>query len=251
MFGRLSVTRRANSADRMVASSKDRGQVMADMGTTHSRSVCDTSEQEDGGVCVAHTGFQSVCSRCTVHRQDRVDGVCLSAHSDPQQSGPEDSGGGLRSSVDRFILATAELVPGHSGPPHRFPTPTPSSGPSSDAIQHVLNSLMFSVKFLCYLHEQKELAVSTTCIAGYRTAFGFVLRAVRGLDFGHGPAISSLIAPFAQDVSRRQDSAPIWNLALVLQVLTQAPVEPMLLALLKLVTFMTFSVFLGFRLTQE
>ena len=91
--------------------------------------------------------------------------------------------------------------------------------------------------FLCYLHEQKDLAVST--IEGYRTAISHVLKAVRGLDIGHDPAISSLIANFVRDVSKRKDSAPPWNLALVLQVLTQAPFEPMHLAPLKLVTSKT------------
>ena len=91
--------------------------------------------------------------------------------------------------------------------------------------------------FLCHLHEDRHLKVST--IEGYRTAINHVLKATGNVDIGKDTHISSLIANFSRDVSRRKSVAPPWNLAVVLQVLNGAPFEPMHLAPIKLVTFKT------------
>ena len=85
--------------------------------------------------------------------------------------------------------------------------------------------------FLCYLHENKRLALST--IEGYRTAISRMIKASSGVDLGRDPDLTSLLANFERDHSKRKCSAPDWDLSLVLSVLTKAPFEPMHLAPLK------------------
>ena len=79
--------------------------------------------------------------------------------------------------------------------------------------------------FLCYLFEEKKLAVST--VEGYRTAISHTLKVTSGVDVGKDPHLTSLLANFQRDVSRGKAPAPEWDLALVLQVLTKPPFEPL------------------------
>ena len=91
--------------------------------------------------------------------------------------------------------------------------------------------------FLCHLHEDKGLKLST--IEGYRTAISHVCKATQGVDYGKDPHLSGLIANFARDVTKRKSVTPSWNLSLVLQVLTNAPFEPLHLGPLKYLTYKT------------
>jgi hypothetical protein len=50
-----------------------------------------------------------------------------------------------------------------------------------------------------------------------------MLRAVQGIDIGRNPHLNSLFANFAVDTSKRRPASPAWNLALVLQAMTQPP----------------------------
>ena len=92
-------------------------------------------------------------------------------------------------------------------------------------------------EFLCYLNDVKHLAAST--IEGYRTAISRVIKAKTGADLGRNVELSSLLVNFSKDKVNKKSSVPNWNLALVLQGLTQAPFEPMHLADIKYVTLKT------------
>ena len=102
-------------------------------------------------------------------------------------------------------------------------------------------SVPLIAEFLCDLHENKNLAYST--IEGYRTAIGHMLRAVRGEDISKDPHLTSLFANFARDVTKRRNVVPSWNLALVLQVMTQPPFEPLEEVSLKMLTLKTVFLF--------
>jgi integrase len=91
--------------------------------------------------------------------------------------------------------------------------------------------------FLCDLHDNKNLVYST--VEGYRTAISNVFKHVQGVDLGKNVHLTALFANFARDASRRRPSAPSWNLAVVLQAMTQAPFEPLVNTSLKLLTFKT------------
>ena len=105
---------------------------------------------------------------------------------------------------------------------------------SIDPLQAPVNVI---ASFLTYLHEEKELVVST--IEGYRTAISNTLKAVRGEDIGKDPDLSSLMANFVRDNTKIRPSLPCWNLSLVLRMLTKSPFEPMHRADLKHVTLKT------------
>lgn len=92
-------------------------------------------------------------------------------------------------------------------------------------------------EFLCWLRDDKKLAVST--VEGYRTAVASTLRGHSGVDLGKDRELSSLLANFAREVPKRRASAPTWNLAVVLRGLLKAPFEPMHLAPMKHVTLKT------------
>ena len=96
-------------------------------------------------------------------------------------------------------------------------------------------------EFLCDLHERKNLAYST--IEGYRTAIGHMLRAVRGEDISKDPHLTNLFANFARDITKRRNSVPSWNLALVLQTMTQPPFEPLEEVSMKMLTLKTVFLF--------
>ena len=91
--------------------------------------------------------------------------------------------------------------------------------------------------FLCHLHDVKKLASST--IEGYRTAICQVLKATTGQDLGRNAELSSLLAYFDRQPQKGKASVPPWDLALVLQMLSCSPFEPMNLAQMKYVTFKT------------
>lgn len=98
-------------------------------------------------------------------------------------------------------------------------------------------SVVMVADFLLFLHEVKKLAVST--IEGYRTALNSVFKAVQGVDLGKEALLSDLISNFERDTNSIKEPLCPWNLALVLQVLSSAPFEPLGLAPLNLVTFKT------------
>ena len=80
-------------------------------------------------------------------------------------------------------------------------------------------------EFLCDLHEERKLAVST--IEGYRTAISHTLKALKGSDLGTDPQLLSLIGNFARDQSADRVKAPEWDLAFVLGTLLEEPFEPL------------------------
>jgi hypothetical protein len=92
-------------------------------------------------------------------------------------------------------------------------------------------------EFLCWLKDEKDLAVST--IEGYRTAVASTLKGHTGVDLGKDKDLSNLLANFARGKPKRKCTAPAWNLAVVLSGLLNAPFEPMHLAPLKFVTLKT------------
>jgi integrase len=89
---------------------------------------------------------------------------------------------------------------------------------------------------LCFLKD-KDRAIST--IEGYRTAIAKVLRATKGLDIGKDTDITTLLANFHRNTTATVSTVPSWDLALVLNMLTRSPFEPMHLADLKFVTLKT------------
>jgi integrase len=91
--------------------------------------------------------------------------------------------------------------------------------------------------FICHLHTTKNLAYST--LEGYRTAIGHVIKAVQGIDVGQDPQLASLFANLARTLPVRRSTVPSWNLALVLQALTERPFEPMATAPLRELTLKT------------
>jgi integrase len=91
--------------------------------------------------------------------------------------------------------------------------------------------------FICHLQEDKDLAYST--LEGYRTAIGHVIKAVQGIDIGRDPQLASLFASLARTLPIRRSTVPAWNLALVLQALTEAPFEPLATAPFRELTLKT------------
>ena len=91
--------------------------------------------------------------------------------------------------------------------------------------------------FLCHLHEQLHLAVST--IEGYRTAISHTIKAARGMDLGKDPDISSLMSNLARENVKKSSTIPPWDLSLVLRMLTKGPFEPLHRADLKHLTLKT------------
>ena len=73
-------------------------------------------------------------------------------------------------------------------------------------------------------------------IEGYRTAIASTLRVVAGLEVGKDPSISSLLANFARDLSKKDRSAPAWDLAYVLDSFRGKDFEPLEEASLKCLT---------------
>lgn len=91
--------------------------------------------------------------------------------------------------------------------------------------------------FLCHLHEEKHLASST--IEGYRTAIGQVIKATTGQEIGRSSELSSLLSHFDRQGQTSKVPIPAWDLALVLQMLTTSPFEPLHIASLKFITLKT------------
>ena len=108
---------------------------------------------------------------------------------------------------------------------------------SDKGIDPFMVSVPLVADFLCYLHKEKSLALST--IEGYRTAISRMIRAKTGLDLGKNQDLSSLLANFARDKPVKKTLIPSWDLSLVLQALTNSPFEPMHLAPIKYVTLKT------------
>jgi len=91
--------------------------------------------------------------------------------------------------------------------------------------------------FLCYLHQDKHLALST--IEGYKTAIAGTLRAVSGIELGKNSDIGSLLANFARDTPTTVKASPKWDLSVVLKMLTGGPFEPLEDSSLKWLTLKT------------
>ena len=108
------------------------------------------------------------------------------------------------------------------------------SGRGLDPVQASLANI---ADFLCYLKEVKGLCLST--IEGYRTAIAGTLRVTTGLEVGKDPSISSLLANFAREVSKKDRTAPAWDLAYVLDALRGKDFEPLEEASLKCLTLKT------------
>ena len=92
-------------------------------------------------------------------------------------------------------------------------------------------------EFLNYLHVHKKLSSST--IAGYRTAIGKVLKVTQNMDIGNDQGLTDLLHNFERDISVKKDKLMNWNLAFVLKTLSGSPFEPLHLADLKYMTFKT------------
>ena len=110
--GGCSVTGRADSPNRMVASSSDSQRPMGGLGEAEDGLVCDMLQSQDADICFAHPGSQGVRGGCPVVRLDRDPRVCFSSNSHPQSGAKEDSGPGVFGSFDSPPMATACLVPG-------------------------------------------------------------------------------------------------------------------------------------------
>jgi site-specific recombinase XerD len=65
-------------------------------------------------------------------------------------------------------------------------------------------------EFLCWLKEEKNLAVST--IEGYRTAVASTLRGHTGIDLGKDQDLSNLLANFAKERPKKRTASPAWDL---------------------------------------
>jgi hypothetical protein len=102
-------------------------------------------------------------------------------------------------------------------------------------------SIPLIADFFCELHEERSLAYKT--IEGYKTAIGHMVKAFQGLELNKDPHLHSLFANFARDSSRQVHRLPKWNLAFVLQAMTQSPFEPLDEAPLNLLTLRTVFLF--------
>ena len=92
--------------------------------------------------------------------------------------------------------------------------------------------------FLCHLHEDKHLAIST--IEGYRTAINKMISVTQGIDIGKNTMLSNLIKNLEREnISHKNKAVPEWNLAFVLKALTQKPFEPLNKSSLKYLTLKT------------
>ena len=98
-------------------------------------------------------------------------------------------------------------------------------------------SVSVIAEFFCYLHEEKNLALST--IEGYRTTIGQTLRNAGGEDIGQNKELAELFANFARERGPNRTTVVPWDLSLVLMSLTTDPYEPMQTADLKFVTWKT------------
>jgi len=91
--------------------------------------------------------------------------------------------------------------------------------------------------FLTFLFVEKKRTPGT--IKGYRTAIADALRFNSKVDVTNDVYLSKLLANFYKECPRKKEVCPRWNIALVLNALTQAPFEPMASADMKFVTWKT------------
>ncbi len=108
---------------------------------------------------------------------------------------------------------------------------------SSQQVDPCSASIVKVADFFTYLHEERNCTTST--IEGYRTAIGHVLRIKSGLNISQDDAISRLLANFKRSANRPANIMPKWNLAAVLELLSDTPFEPIQSIDLKFLTFKT------------
>ena len=92
-------------------------------------------------------------------------------------------------------------------------------------------------EFLDYLYTTKKRRPGT--IDGYRAAIADHLKFVSKIDVYNGTHIKNLLKSYHKDCPRVKNPCPKWNLALVLNHLTEAPFEPLAMALPKYLTWKT------------
>ena len=92
-------------------------------------------------------------------------------------------------------------------------------------------------EFLNFLFTEMKFRPGT--IEGYKTAIADHLRFCSEIDINNNIHIANLIKSFHKDQPRKKDIFPRWNLALVLNHLSQAPFEPLATAPIKYVTWKT------------
>jgi len=91
--------------------------------------------------------------------------------------------------------------------------------------------------FMTHLFKVKNLAAST--IGGYRTVIGATISEVTGQKIDDDQHLSSLLAQFAIERPRMHNTAPPWDLTLVLRALHYWPFEPLAKAELWALTYKT------------
>ena len=92
-------------------------------------------------------------------------------------------------------------------------------------------------EFLNYLFQDKKLSPRT--IEGYKSAIADFLKFHSKEDFNDNIILTKIIKSFKNERPRPQSLVPKWDLALVLNFLTQSPFEPLAQADLKFVTWKT------------
>ena len=92
-------------------------------------------------------------------------------------------------------------------------------------------------QYLNYLFTTKKLSPRT--IEGYKTAIADFLKFHSEEDFNKNSILIKLIRSFKKECPRPQNVFPKWDLAMVLNFLTQSPFEPLAQADLKFLTWKT------------
>ena len=89
-----------------------------------------------------------------------------------------------------------------------------------------------------FLHLFHDLNRRPSTIEGYRTALADTLNS-DSLDISHSVELSRLLASFHRDKPKASRALPLWDLSVVLHMLTKDPFEPMRKASLKYLTLKT------------
>jgi hypothetical protein len=90
-----------------------------------------------------------------------------------------------------------------------------------------------------FLLEKFDSGLSTSTIAGYRTAIAKTLLPVTSIDLGQDADLTALLHNFEVQKPAQRNKLPEWDLSLVLNRLSSEPFEPLEKAPLKLLTWKT------------
>ena len=90
-----------------------------------------------------------------------------------------------------------------------------------------------------FLLEKQKGGLATRTLEGYRSAIANTLKHASNLDLSNNMEISAMLKNFRQTSMVNRNPAPKWSLTLVLNMLRNAPFEPLDTASLKLLTLKT------------